>query len=602
MARLGTLSFLFALLLLAGCPDGEPTAVDAGTLTTGPDGGAPEGADPNEGFRGSSACYDGLDNDENGAFDCTDSDCTFNPVCCVGSSTASCCAAAETLASFTVPAGCEGEVSTCAALGDTVFFGADATPTIEGGGLVPQGGAGQGGVALGAPVDPRSGNLAVSVSLMVPDVRCTDCVDGAGVGFFDTLPRAVGERVPVRFGAFASGSRDELQIVVGDDVVQRLPLPTGEVTLTLTLSVDGGGTLAHPGGVEELLGIALEGVLVPVIYGRTDNRSAGIEAVRVIAATLERQACDTPSAIVRRPSPVLPASFSAWAPGVLGRPTLLDGASGAASGTIVILEHDGRLLSAGETGNLEITSAGGDPGPSVVDPPTGVLTLHDPWLMVHAGVRTLFFAGEDAAGVRRIYRGDAPASVASLQLTSPSAPVIDPESLEGVASIDGPSAFVDAEGLWHMIARATVDGGGTALVALLGGNDGTGWQLAGGTLERSVVRAPAADLLFAFDRDEVATPAVILTPGPRGDAILRLYYAGRRGTRWSIGLLVSETGEEWLASGEVLTPSSNGFDALGVFGPAPIVRAGGELHLVYVGTDGVDLAYGLAGPAGTLGE
>lgn len=598
MARLGTLSFLSALLLLAGCPS-EPGVDGIDDAGTGFDAGpSPRVPDPLEDSRGSSACYDGLDNDDNGDADCRDALCVRNPVCCVGSSDASCCGSSETLASFSVPDGCEGDVSGCAGLADTAFFGADAMPTIESGGLVPQGGAGQGGVSLGAPVDPRSGNLAITVTLDVPTTRCTDCVDGAGVGFMDTVPSAIGERVAVRLGAFASGSRDELQIVVGDDVVQRLTLPTGAVTLTLTLNADGSGNLEHPGGVATLSGVALEGVVVPVIYGRTDNRSAGVEAIRVLSATLTRSACDIPGAIVRREVPVLPASFSSWTPGALGRPTVLEGPSG----TIVIYEHEGRLLSAGETGNLEITSAGGDPGPSVVDPPEGVETLHDPWLMTHEGVRSLFFAGEDATGARHIYRGDGSESLPSVQLTTPTAPVVSPEDLDGVRSIDGPTVFVDGSELWHMIARATLDDGSTALIALLGGSDGMSWQFAGGALTSSVVRAPDADLLFAFDRDEVATPAVVLAPGPHGEPLLRLYYAGRRGTRWSIGLLVSEAGDTWLPGGEVLGPRGVGFDALGVLGPAPIVRASGALHLVYLGTNGVGLAFGLAGPAGTLGE
>ena len=601
MARLGTLLCLFALLLLPACDDaagmGPPGTIDAGSVAF--DAAPRDVPDPSEGFRGSSSCYDGLDNDDNGASDCRDSDCSLNPVCCVGSSAAACCAAStETLATFEIPLECEGDVGTCAGLAGLGFFGADAMPTIESHGLVPQGGAGQGGVAMGSPIDPRGGNSTFTVQLEVPSARCTDCIDSAGIGFMDTLPRAIGERAPVRLGVIASGSRDELQVVVGDAVVTRLPLPVGPITLTLTLNADGTASLTHPSGLETISGVALDEALVPVIYGRTQNRAAGVEAIRVTGATLTRNACDIPSAMVRRADPVLPASFSPWTPGALGRPAVLAGPSG----TLVVIEHEGRLLSAGVTMNLEITSAGGDPGPSVVDPPPDVETLHDPWLVTHGGVRALFFVGEDVLGVRRVYRADAAESATSLQVGSPSEPVLSPEALPGVLSVDGPSVWVDGSSLWRMIARVRTDAG-PALVALSGGSDGTAWQLANGTLEASIVRSPATDDLFAMDRDEVATPAVVRVAGPRGgEPLLRLYYAGRRGTRWSIGLLVSETGDQWLSEGEVLGPRSQGFDAFGALGPAPILRPSGELHLFYVGTDGLQSAYGLAGPAGTLGE
>jgi hypothetical protein len=106
---------------------------------------------------------------------------------------------------------------------------------------------------------------------------------------------------------------------------------------------------------------------------------------------------------------------------------------------------------------------------------------------------------------------------------------------------------------------------------------------------------------IAFDVDEVAAPALVAYRG-----LLRLYYAGRRGTRWAIGLMVSEDGIHWWpANGgaPILTGSgaAMAFDALSVSDPDPVVvdpnpdvHGDEELRLYYTGSDGVNMAIGLA--------
>jgi len=157
-------------------------------------------------------------------------------------------------------------------------------------------------------------------------------------------------------------------------------------------------------------------------------------------------------------------------------------------------------------------------------------------------------------------------------------------------------AELEVEAGLEVDARRQLEGDATWLVALES-LDGETFDWAGGTRADSIVRAPNPDDAFALDRDEVASPAFVEV-----DGTWRLYYAARRGQRWSIGLLVSRAGTAWRDLDAVLEPRGNGFDALSVRDPAPWVTTNGDVQLYYVASDGLDDVLALAGPAGTLGE
>ena len=104
-------------------------------------------------------------------------------------------------------------------------------------------------------------------------------------------------------------------------------------------------------------------------------------------------------------------------------------------------------------------------------------------------------------------------------------------------------------------------------------------------------REARPDDLFAYDRDEVADPAVVHSGG-----LHRLYYAARQGTRWQIAMMVSSDRVRWYDIGPVLGPDDEGYDALAVRGPAPFVGADGRVSLYYLASDGVLGSLGLAAP------
>lgn len=573
MARLGTLLFLF----LPACLSASGT--EATRDGASPDGGAPPGLEQGVG------CYDGLDNDVNGLSDCSDPACG-GPVCCVGSGSPDCCQPDPVPTTFEVPADCVGDLG-CAELDPAQVPFGQVAPIFEGGGLVPQGGETYGGLALAAAQDPRIVGSTIVATIEVPAGRCTSCIDAAGVGFFDGLPTA-GERGSVRLGALVNGGRGELQVIVTDEVVGAIPIEEGTHTLTLISNIDGSANVTVASEPEPaiayetilLQGLELPPTLRPVAFGRTQNRAVGESAVNVRGVTLSRSRCDVPSALDRAASPVLPSASSTFAPSGLGlgRPTFVEWSGRK----VVAFAHDGELLIAEPTADGNLVGASGPPDSLYLNPP-GVVALSDPWLVSDGAVLYLYFAGEADDGTRSIWQTGA----TDFDFGAATEVLVPPA---GYDSVDGPTVWREGT-TWRMIARI-VGATDSRLVGWVS-NDGLEWQLDGTSVQTATVRAPDLENTFAADRDEVATPAMVRVGGT-----YRLYYSARRGSRWSVALLVSEDLQSWRSMGAVLEGSDSGFDALGVRHPAPIWGTSPP-GFYYLGTDGITAAFGRAGPAGT---
>lgn len=597
VARLGTL----ALCLVAACDVGPHVgeALDADVIAGRDAAPASDAAPPpwtQEPEVPGQLCYDGVDNDGDGAPDCADPGCAgIEPVCCVGESDEACCAEdGETLA-LVIPSSCgDGAVSSCELAPHLTFFGAPL-PVLEDGGLVPQGDEGHGGVALGPPIDARSARFALEATIDAPATRCLDCVDAAGIGLLDALP-AAGAPASVRLGVLVVGARDEVVVLLADEVVRRVPLVTGPQVYRVGVDAGRRAWVQLPGDTApfEIDAVDMPAALAPAVFGRTQNRPAGVAAINVRGASIERVACEIPSAVVRRGEAVFPADDSAFSAFTLGRPSVVR-VSDESTGLRVVAEVAGSIHLLASTGFGDLRGQDGlDPGPVVLAPIDDEVRLSDPWLSAEETPLSLYFVSTDELGDTAIHRADG-ALVGTVGFTRRET-LLRASALPGVSALGAPTVWGAGEAR-TMIAAVRTDDGASRLVAFAPSGVDAIWSFRGGSLETAIVRAPASDDLFAFDRDSVGAPAVIAVTDVRGRSMWRLYYAGTRGTRASIGMLASGDGATWRPLGAILEGDETGFDALGATDPAPFLTEG-QVELLYRGVGGSLPAFGRAGSAG----
>lgn len=599
VARLGTHSSIAraALVVLASMvatfgPSGCATANMAPTDGALPyDAGEPPDAggpivEPEEG----DLCYDEIDNDLDGLADCDELSCREDPSCCVSSGRAECCAAIGRSVVLPLDRCADGPARVCFGSNSALRLFGTAEPIIENGALVPQGGPRHGGVVLGPAIDARAANLVIEATIEAPSGRCgDDCVDGAGIAILDHVPANGGNAV-ARFGILVVGSRDEVVVWVAGEPVARAPIPAVRASYRLELDVEGNAR-AYAGTTKlaSIAALELPSEAFVAVFGRTQNRAPDQRAVGVRAASVTTYDCDVPSALVRRAAPVVPWSEATWDPQAVRRPSVVHWDADGRRHVLMAFAHDDRIHLAERTGFGEFRHASFDPGPPTFDLPAGMVAARDPWLVVDASRLVLWFTGIAEDGRTAIWRalgGPGHAQVFGAPERS-----LDPVAL-GFDGIDGPSVVRDGS-VWTMVARVH-QGASHRFVRFLSTNEGATWALDGESAPEATVREPRGHDLFAFDRDEIAAPALVAVTDALGRRTHRLYYAGRRGTQWSIGLLASRDMRHWVSTGAVLGPG-DAFDMLGVADPAPHVEEG-ILRLYYAGTDGTRWRIGVSGP------
>jgi hypothetical protein len=593
-----------AIALLLGCGGSGATSVDAGPASSDAGGAVRSddastgaaldaldpslGGDGGEGFLGEGAgtddaanalvCFDGFDQDGDRTLDCAEDDCATTRVCCVGSTDAACCADTP-LATSLALAGCaSGDPRACAELGARLVAG---TPVVSADhALVPVSTGGLDG-ALDFPslaLRPRGERLTLRAQISAP--ASTGQLDATAFGVW--APQLPTGTVSPVVAIVVSATRGDVSIVSGTRVIASTELVGGDTEHVLEIEPTGdvrvqiGKTTLGPFAIE-----LPTSAVVPVVFGRVQNDAYAGGTTRLRSLEVERRACDLPAALGRT-GEVLPESGSAVDESQASDPSVLvrDGLEPlVAFATRDDGSNDGHTLFIGTLRDGSVL----DVAPMLTSRQletllalTDITDLGAPDLYEEAGVVSAYVAYE---------RGGAWNVARVTDVLGPS-PIGAPLAL-GSGQYDHPARLPNG----RLLVRERTAAGASRFVLydvageLAMAEAGICGARASCEAERTdtFVLEPSSDPL-AFDRDEVSAPVAIEHAG-----VTRIYYAGRRGTRWSLGLLVQGRDQGFFRAGNdglaVLGPTGQGPDALGVASPAAFVE-GGELVLLYAGTDG----------------
>lgn len=601
----------FALACSAGADrgahgDGGITSfVDAASTDTGASIDAPAapmgdaGAEADRGDPGAyaAACLDGVDQNAAGGVDCSDPSCGEAASCCVGVGTAGCCAAA--LASVDLDFACT--TAPCADLSGFTTFGDVGPVRTTDGAFAPESdhGADSGAILTGT-LDPRAAIVSITASLAVP--ASTTETDAIAVGLVSGTGSA--HVVPLA-AVVVSAARHQLLLLVGDAVAAAAAAPVDGAMHDYTLSIGpSGDVVASSEGV--VLGAHVPLPSAPLhaaFFGRATNPGSlpGALPARIGALHVSATGCDQPAALTRLGEITIIDHTGSALLDTAGDPSLAtDGSttvlafaaramgSGASAIFVAPRESDGAFHVRAPTSGTQplLAPLAGDAleSPALVFD-AGVWTLYG--TRVHGGARSLFVA--TSTGSDPLSLG-APVDITIPDLagdvSSPAPVPNDPSHV--VARYVGSDSGDVAPGTSELVLLVLDTSGASASPAT--GLCGADSSCAGGARAQAHLYAAHAGTI-AFDADEVADPAVVFY-----DHVYRLYYAGRLGSRWSIGLLIAADLGYWRAVGDgapILSADGSGFDAVSVRAPAPLVE-GGDLSLFYVGSDGDAQAIGVA--------
>jgi hypothetical protein len=524
-------------------PFGRSLMIEAGEFST--DAADPGAYDPR-------TCWDESDGDGDGSTDCQDDGCAGVRSCAIGDGDR-CELLATTVADV---AACEGAADPTGCLSAARAIGASA---IEASVLVPLGTmSGDAGFVFGDPIDLSSERARIAVSFVRSD--CDGCVEGAAVA----VARAEVQRIvePV-VALVASSARGNVALVVGDAMVATWPIdaetptpfelvlrPTGEVTARRTDIGDPGTTIR----------ITPMRDLEVVAYGRNPAHAAPTDTRAGIAAlSIARSICDMPSSWVVGPArPVRQGSAamvdfsspSTWTEGAVEAIAVTRGMA------IYAGEYATDAFAIGET-------------PAVRQHPSHATAgVTDPEIFFHEGAWNIAFTAVASDGVKSIGLARGGASI-DAEFAPEAGPVIHPSAI-GVRDLEMPTVAFIESGEWLLVARATRLDGSRALLGFTSDDRGQQWDLRVDADLGDRTARPGAVEPLAFDADEIADPSLVIVNGG-----YQLYFAGRRGTRWGIGLYASDEFLFWrpMNGGSLMAPS------VGTRRP-DVSAIGGELRLI----------------------
>jgi len=504
---------------------------------------------------------------------CTGPECGAFASCCV--KTGACCAPVIDNAALPEALDFRGcgllELLACAEASSvmTTTFG-ELEPVLNARGLVPNGTANaEGGALIGEPVNLSSQRVALDVQFALPVGCGGTCLESAGVAFTATAPGAF---VDAEVGLLLSGSRELVNVMIGNEVADTFFAGPGSTEWRLVLSPDGSAQLFRDGALQGQYAFDAAALTQAQLVAFGRNLSATANSAAIASIEVQVADCDNPRAWRERQ----PVSVSIGV-GDAARHSFGSGPSIVDLGQTkqVAYELDGALY-VGELvtpGEVFVAVPAPVLVPSAPDEATG---LEDPELVFDGSNVFLFYTARDASGAGSIRAAVSDLSVAAFTRTG--APGLIPAG--DIVSYEAPTVAYRA-GLWLLVVRATYSGGATELQALYTSNLDDGWApVVNGGLEQ-LTRVQSATA-------EITEPSLMIH-----NSAYQLYYARRNGTRWSVELLVSDELVLWRPMGDVLGGSDEAYDGLGARSP-DVISGPDRIDIVYSGQDGVAFRLGTA--------
>ena len=598
------------------CAEGPcaPTGVDSGGrspdagVASDPDGGPSMGPplDPSMGIRAdgteftaggaraengdTASCYDGegAGGLDDALSDCDDPSCGGLASCCVGTGSELCCvdlgAESPLPSALAFDETCTGDPATSCLAGEPVVSFGMPSPWVRSNRLHPGGDASyDSGLVVGGELDLTAMRVSVSTTIGLPTDPCTaDCLEGAGIALTAQETFGASTLVQPLAALFASGARREVVLLVGDVVVHRWADVEPDATWTLTARPTGDLDVTYEGEtVTEPFPTSDRARLV--LYGRNRNQSAipgtGASLGSVSTAV---SVCDMPTAWRDRSGLLIRPSGT-------GAPidsTTLRGASIAwdiASSREILAYRDGGDFYLAQRGGDEVTFIQLRSGEAVLqrDKFYEEAAIADPELVITDAGRVLFYTATATDGRTTIGRATEHPTTewafVSDEVPFVSATGIDLSMPSVVHHPTMPNVFV-------MAVRADLADGSHAIRLYVSVDGGVSFESFADRSDLGELTSRGAGMTrVGFDADEIAAPSLVIHRGA-----YHLYYAGRSGTRWSIGMLSSDELVFWRdpnAGAPVLTADGNGGDRLSVGDPEANPR-GSVMELLYTGNDG----------------
>ena len=504
---------------------------------------------------------------------CGGPECSAFASCCVN--TGACCAPVVDNAALPAALDFRGcgllDLLDCAEASSTLTttFG-ELEPVLNARGLVPNGTANaEGGALIGEPVNLASQRVELAVQFALP-VGCSGtCLESAGVAFTATAP---GTFVDAEVGLLLSGSREQVNVMIGNEVADSFFAGPGSTMWRLVLSPDGAAVLFRDGVLQGryVFDAAALSQAQLVAFGR--NLSAAANSAAIASIDVQVADCDNPRAWSERQPVSVSIGVSDASRHAFGAgPSIVD----LGQTKQVAYELDGAIYVGELVTPGEVFVA--VPAPVLIPSGPGeAMGLGDPELVSDGSSVFLFYTAREANGA-----GSIRAAVSDLGLsafTRTGAPGLIPGG--DIVSYEAPTVAYRA-GLWLLVVRATHSDGATELQAFYTPNLDDGWApVVNGGLEQ-LTRIESATA-------EITEPSLMIH-----NSAYQLYYARRSGTRWSVELLVSDELLIWREMGDVLGGSDEAYDSLGARSP-DVISGPDRIDIVYSGQDGVAFRLGTA--------